>query len=340
MKKKLPPLILPPKRRDKTFLFLLIALLSCFYGWIILTTLFPPLPQPHQPPILYSNQCRQDLRMTLLRAIKNAQHSIHLVMFNLTEPSLLEALKRKFSEVDVKIYLDPKSPSQNVIKDQITPVKSKGLMHQKILVLDDKMVFIGSANMTGSSLRMDDNLTVGMYSPEVAHFLQEKTPFLSGHLRCRVGGQDLEIWLLPDMQKKALYSLTELLRNAKKEIVLSMFTLTHSQLVDELIAAHKRKVKVKVVVDMRSAYGASAKALEKLQRERVPLLISQGNKTFHYKHLYIDQRILVCGSTNWTQAAFSSNRDCLLILHNLTPSQKKFMNSLEKSILTESKKPS
>jgi phosphatidylserine/phosphatidylglycerophosphate/cardiolipin synthase-like enzyme len=257
-------------------------------------------------------------------------------MFGLSDRAILSALYKKIEkEIPTKIYYDT-GGSARIYKTlqgaDIHPIKEAGLMHQKIVVIDDSLVFIGSANMTSASLRMHDNLVVGFTSSAVAKFVKEHEPFTSGYLRSRVGGQEIELWLLPDPRGHALTELKKNIRSAKQSIRVALFTFTHPALVDELIDAHRRGVHVTVVIDMHSGMGASSKTVEKLQKANVPILLSQGVQLLHHKFIYIDEKILVSGSANWTKAAFYKNADCILTLHNLNKEQRKFMNSLWKSI--------
>ena len=65
------------------------------------------------------------------------------------------------------IYYDPQS-SPNVRSmlpnAEVHPIRGDGLMHHKIMILDEEVVFLGSTNMTVSSLRMHDNLVIGFSS--------------------------------------------------------------------------------------------------------------------------------------------------------------------------------
>jgi cardiolipin synthase A/B len=336
----IPPLAQKALRRIPrvVWAFLLILL---FCVWFILASLSPHLPDAREPIRLYSNQCQQDLRFTLLEAIRKAQTSIHLVMFGLSDSSILSALAQKAKEkIPLTIYYDPKgSPRVEKILKQgtIHPVQMAALMHQKILILDNEMVFIGSANMTSASLRMHDNLVIGIKNQKIAQFLKEHAPHSPGHLKTTLGGQDLEIWLLPDPRGHVLAEVRNLIRTAQKSLRIALFTFTHPALLEELISAHKRGVHVEVVVDMHSGLGASASTIEQLKKARIPILLSQGVQLLHHKFLYIDERMLLTGSANWTKAAFYKNSDCLVLLRQLHPDQKAFMNKLWSRVVATAK---
>jgi len=337
---KKPPPAKPLSRFPQKFPWFLLAVLI-FCVWFVTQSLAPNLPQHTEPIRLYSNQCQQDLRATLLRAIRSAHSSIHLVMFGLSDRAILSALIQKIRhDVPTTIYYDSTgSPKIRKILDggDIHPIKSAGLMHQKILILDDETVFIGSANMTSASLRMHDNLVVGLISRKIAQFLKEHEPYSSGYLNTTVGGQEVEIWLLPDARGHALHDLRKKIRSATRSIRIALFTFTHPGLIDEVIHAQQRGIEVCVVVDMHSGLGASASAIDRLKKAGVRVLLSQGTQLLHHKFIYIDEQTLLTGSANWTKAAFYKNSDCFLILHNLNPDQKAFMDRLWNQVETGGK---
>lgn len=321
-------------KKSKILFHLFLIIFCLFYIKLIYQTLSPKIPTKTNPIIFYSNQCRQDLRSTIIKAIKSAKSSIHLVMFGLSDEKVIKELKSA-SEKHIKMnvfYDSHSSPEIDFQNNVAKNIKKSYLMHQKILVLDNTTVFLGSANMTKSSLSMHDNLIIGIHSPEIASFLSEKTPFSSGRINKNINLQEVEIWLLPDSKNAALEKLVNLIQTAKKKIKIAMFTLTHPLLIDELIKAKKRGIEVSIVVDCHSGIGASAKAVEKLKKEGVNVLLSCGTELLHHKYLYIDEKTLVCGSANWTKAAFHKNKDLILIINNLQPPQISFMNKLQKII--------
>lgn len=334
-KNRLPP---PPQKPadQKKSISIPIFPIVVFCIWFVWASLNPTLPKPSEPPRLYSNQCQQDLTLTFLEAIKKTKNSIYLVMFGLSDPTILGALNQKIqNQVPTTIYYDAKG-SPNLRKmlpgGDIHPIRLSGLMHQKILILDDETVFLGSANMTTPSLRMHDNLVIGLSNKKIANFLKERAPNASGHLRTLVGGQDVDLWLLPDPRGHILSDLRKKIRSASRSIRIALFTFTHPSLLEELITAKRRGVDISIVVDMHSGLGASAKMVAELKNAGIKILLSQGAQLLHHKFVYIDGQTLITGSANWTKAAFTKNSDCLIILHNLSQEQKTFMNRLWRRI--------
>lgn len=306
--------------------------IAAFYIYFVWAAISVSLPSENHPIQFYSNQTRHDFRLTLKEALKSAKRSIHITMYGLTDPDMVSLLQKKAEAgVDVKVFFDARAGENSLSSPvQLFPLRGKGLKHRKIVVIDDKLVFLGSANMTTTSLVAHDNLSVGLYHPELARYLTSnpKDPFYFK------GG---ELWLLP--HKEALNRLLSLIKGAKEKIFVSMFTLTHPILVEKLALAHKQGIEVTVAIDYFAGRGSSAKALETLRQSGVQILLSQGQQLLHHKWMRIDDKTLVMGSANWTKAAFSANQDFFLILSPLTPEQIRYFNTLCRIINLESKQP-
>lgn len=325
--------------------FVLILFIS--FLWQFHTTKIAALPELGQPISLYSNQASDDLRGTLLNGIHKAEKSILLIIYSLTDERIIQALRRKGEEgVSVKVICDPKASAY--VHKKLGPnvfVQKRycsGLMHQKILVIDEMETWIGSANMTQESLRVHGNLLMGAHHVELAKLICLKAdrmmmqgtqePIL--HNEFEIGGQHVEFWFLPD-DKNAVETLHNLIQTAKKTIRVAMFTWTRYDLAKDLIAAQKRGVDAEVVIDYTSGKGASAKVVKMLRDGGVPVYLSQGNGLLHHKFAYIDGDTLVNGSANWTLAAFTKNDDCFMIIHNLTSRQKEKLENLWEVISME-----
>lgn len=312
-------------------------LIFCSCVTLVIFSISPSQPQSDQPPILYSNQLRQDLRLTLVDAIRQSTKSIHMVMFGLSDPAIINALASK--EIPTTVYFDANnSPAlwTKLPNATLHPVRGYGLMHQKLIILDQETTFIGSANMTTSSLRMHDNLVIGIKNKKLAQFLIDRTPNSSGYLQTTVGGQKIELWLLPDPRGHALQDVKKKIRQAGQSLKIALFTFTHPALVEEVINAHKRGIAVSVVIDMHSGLGASKDAIEKLKSAGVKVSMSRGVQLLHHKFILIDGHTLLSGSANWTKSAFYKNSDCFIVLHNMTAEQKSCMNSIWNRIESES----
>lgn len=301
--------------RAKKFKVVLLPLLIGLF--LIIYCLHTPFPSSKSKIKVYSTHNHNDLHLLLTQAIKKAKKSLYLKTYALTDSAIISLLKKK-SEDGVKVHLyyhKNVSPKLECLKRPnfyLHPIQEKGLMHEKIWIIDEKFVFLGSANITYSSLKMHENCVVGIFSPELAHQLITNRP---EKINMKIENHDFEFYSLPN--KNALIVLLDRINKAKSKISVSLFTFTHPLLVKKLIEMHQKGLKVSVTVDGYTAQGASRIALNQLKKAGVRTYCTHGPQLYHHKWALIDEDTLILGSANWTKAAFTKNKDFILILHPL-----------------------
>lgn len=318
--------------------------LAAFWGKQAATAV--QLPKDEGVVLFYSTEGGDDLTHTIASAIIAAEKEVMLVVYTLNDKTIIGALREKASEgVAVTVICDgeanPGIEKRLGSKIRTLPLFEKGLMHQKILIVDGGSVWIGSANMTGYSLRVHGNLVLGVYSPSLAAYLLDYigNTFLKAshepgrHATFAMQGQQLEMWLLPHAEG-AIPRLLDLIKSAKKTIRVAMFTWTRRDLAQAMVEARLRGVKVETALDNNSSKGASAKIAALLLRKGIPVTVNTGPGLLHYKMMIVDNETLVNGSANWTMAAFTKNRDCFLILSPLTAAQQEALNTLWTTLTT------
>ncbi|MBA2367938.1 MAG: hypothetical protein H0V82_02805 [Candidatus Protochlamydia sp.] len=310
------------------------------------------LPAQDTPLKLYSNQTDDNLSALYIKAIESASVSITFVIYALMDPEIIQALnKRADAGISVHLVCDAKASlgiSRKIPKATIVKRLGKGLMHQKILIIDQQQVVLGSANMTSDSLRVHGNLVMAMHHPPLARTLLEKAHSMNeegyshklSHLETVIAAQKLELWMLPDDHLKGVQRMIELFRSAKKTIRVAMFTWTRNDFTQELIAAAKRGVKVEAVVDRYSGSGASSETIRALCEAKIPVRLNTGQGLLHHKFAWIDDTILVNGSANWTQSAFKVNDDVFIILQSLSLDQQAKMSRLWECLQRKSERTS
>lgn len=259
-----------------------------------------------------------------------------LQIYGLSDSSIISLLEQKKREgVSVTVFHDKNGAKSLPPSLGAYPVKTTGLMHRKILIIDEAQVFLGTANFTTQSLKMHDNLVLGAWSPSLAKFLQDS---IDTEDSVEVGGVNITSFLLPDFEGRAIKQLAERIDSASKTIRMAMFTLTHPELVHKLTEAQKRGVAVSIAIDRYTAQGASQKSIEILQKAGAEILTNRGSQLLHHKWALIDEKTLIMGSANWTDAAFSKNQDCLLILEELPKEQQKVLKKIWKAVAIASEK--
>ena len=334
----------------KTSLQTLFGLLLVFVIHFFYQSTSIHLPDSNGNVSLYSTHAQDDLRRTFIAAIESAKQSILLEIYTLTDANIIQALKSRAEQgITVEVLVDSKASPQ--AKKQLGPlVKTtrrtpQGLMHLKILVIDDSQVWISSANMTYDSMLTHGNIVAAMDNPALATTIRQRvaeTPSSGPAPQTPViafsqNGQNGELWFLPN-PGQGLNRLIDAIKQAKEQVRIAMFTWTHPLITQAVIDAHKRGVDVEVVIDSYQGKGAGAQVVQKLQKANVKTSLSQGKGLLHYKILIVDHHTLVCGSANWTRSAFKQNDDCMFFLFPLTESQNRFLDQMWAKIIRETKK--
>jgi phosphatidylserine/phosphatidylglycerophosphate/cardiolipin synthase-like enzyme len=103
--------------------------------------------------------------------------------------------------------------------------------------------------------------------------------------------------------------------NAKSEILVQAYSFTSTPIAKALLEAHKRGVKVEVILD-KSQKTQKYSGATFLANSRIPTFIDSSHAIAHNKIMIIDGKIVITGSFNFTKAAESKNAENLLILES------------------------
>lgn len=281
---------------------------------------------------------QRDLKRTLLKSFERASNTIYLSIYSLTDSQIIEVLSKQAERgLDVQLLLDQKQikslKKKISSKVQLHSIKQRGLMHQKIFVVDD-VVFIGSTNLTQTSLRMHDNLMAGFYAPQFSQTLK-KHLLNQDRSMSFSNSPSFEFYTLPN--KDLLDHILDKIEKAKHSIFIAMFTFTHPKILQALSKAKDRGIQIHVILDYLSHKGASRKAAEKLKEYKIKVSHNRGIQMMHHKLAVFDHKTVIMGSTNWTQSAFEKNQEALLFLNELSKKEIQFIETLCKNLELESK---
>jgi phospholipase D len=114
---------------------------------------------------------------------------------------------------------------------------------------------------------------------------------------------------------KCLQLIQQTIDQAKKQILVQAYAFTAPVIADALIAAHKRGVLVRILVD-RSQLTGKGSQVEKVKAYGLWVAIDQVPGIAHNKVMLIDDVYVLTGSFNWSNAAEYKNAENLLIINN------------------------
>lgn len=110
-----------------------------------------------------------------------------------------------------------------------------------------------------------------------------------------------------------------IINGAEREVLLAAYSFTSPQVVQALIAAHRRGVDVKVVVDKKgnATNSSSRQALNLLVNNGIPVRLNGKYAIHHDKFLVVDRSHVQTGSFNYSRSAETRNSENVLAVWNV-----------------------
>jgi len=104
------------------------------------------------------------------------------------------------------------------------------------------------------------------------------------------------------------------LTNAQSEVLIAMYSFTDDQLGAAVVAAFKRGVNVRVLLDDGQDSTAQGREWPKLVDAGIPVGVEHENGLLHDKFAVIDSVIVITGSYNWTDNADTNNFENIVFI--------------------------
>ncbi len=328
---------------------------GCFAALCLLFA--PLLPAQDAPPVIqafFGPKAADDpagLYFNLMRFLDTAKVSIHASIHEVDMISIAEKLAERASQgLDVQIVIEAKwwTLSKNkavrgVLEKSkvkvILDTKSSGLMHNKFFVVDGKRVWTGSTNITETCLLYNPNNSLWIEDAQVAeNYMQEFNQEHAGHFAAqRPGGAGV---LHPTVQTaagkirtmfcpedKPLGTIAKLIDGAQKSVDILCFVFSSQEIAEAAIRAHRRGVKVRVLLDNVFSSPAATShwkyvPFRAMSEAGIACKYDDENSKLHHKLIIIDNSILEVGSMNFSLNGEKTNSENVLIIESPELAQK------------------
>jgi len=113
----------------------------------------------------------------------------------------------------------------------------------------------------------------------------------------------------------ATFAIRQALDNAKLEVLVQAYSFTSAPIAEALVKAHKRGVKIRVLLD-KSQKTEKYSSADFLANAGIPTKIDAAHAIAHNKVVIIDKEVVITGSFNFTKAAEESNAENLLVIRD------------------------
>ncbi len=293
-------------------------------------------------------------QVDVMAGINGAKSSIHMLMFRLTEPKIIDALiAAKARGVDVQIILDsnslakekPGGPSQVLGAGGVTVIKSSSqfsISHYKSFVVDGSMAYIMTMNLTRIADRVRD---VGYMTAdaEAVAFVEELFKVDADNAANNSMNSPTKIpanmVISPVNSKERLSSL---IKSAKTDLKVVVENLSYTDLIQDMIDAKARGVDVQVMLPRCNISNAdfdlpAAKTLSDagVNVRMMPPPDSVDLPYLHQKSMMIDGAKGFLGSENFSFNSIEKARELGLIFDDASQvgqMTKIFMQDFDKSV--------
>ena len=194
--------------------------------------------------------------------IEKAKKSIHITIFNMTEAKVLQALKDAAQRnVDVKVIYDGKSGVRPKQVGIIDGLKASGvevrlsspefsITHQKSMAVDGKIAFVTNMNLTSHAATTRD---FGIITTTKSTVAELEKVFAADWENSEKGTGETPELTSDELLWSPINSgekLLNLIDSAKKTLILEVENISYEPILDALIAAQKRGVKVRVITPL------------------------------------------------------------------------------------------
>lgn len=272
----------------------------------------------------------------MLTDIANARQSIDLATFEYTLQPVAEALVAAHQRgVQVRLALDRESLEDpvdakfaGIIEEGGIPIsweETTAFLHSKFIIIDNRIVWTGSWNVTiNDTYRNNNNLLritipaiVENYRVEFAEMTagrfgnskQATTPYN----RITTSQATIENYFTP--RERPASRIVEVISNARRSVVFMAFSFTSDEIAGAMVDRQQAGIPVRGVFEQRNAGGIGSE-FEPLREAGVDVLADGNCYTMHHKVIVVDERFVITGSYNFTSRAERTNDENLLIIED------------------------
>jgi len=102
------------------------------------------------------------------------------------------------------------------------------------------------------------------------------------------------------------------LRAARSSVRICVFTISDDRISAEILAAHQRKVQVRILTDNEKEMDTGSD-IDRLRRAGLPVRVDRTSAHMHHKFALFDDVYLLTGSYNWTRSACDFNEENVVV---------------------------
>jgi phosphatidylserine/phosphatidylglycerophosphate/cardiolipin synthase-like enzyme len=289
------------------------------------------------PTLVYPDRRDQRGGSPLLEAviedINAAQRSIDLAVFDIDLDDLTDALiAAKQRGLTVRLVVDSENLEAAEVAEMtgrmqqadipITFDDREAFMHNKFIVIDRRIAWLGSWNMTENDTYRNNNNMIRLRSQLAADaYRTEFETMFNGTFggrkpavpRRQIVLDETPVAIYFSPEDGAAKYVIEQINNAKSSIRFMAFSFTSADIANAMIAREQEGISVQGVMERQNASGVGA-VFDLLKQNKIDVLVDGNCYILHHKTIIIDDQIVITGSYNFTRSAERENDENLVII--------------------------
>lgn len=260
----------------------------------------------------------------IIKSIDGAKKNIRVAIYEFSNDNIRDAfIRAKKRGINIKIVTDDKKIDQeDIVTLKRAGIKitsdnrSSALMHNKFMIIDNKIVWSGSANYSYYAFYRHNENIIKIESLDIAKvYLEEFNQLLSHKLsKHRYIKKNIKIYFSP--KEKFENIIIDLLKNAKKKIHFLAFSFTSKPIAGMLQKKYQEGLEIKGVFDKSQNKAQKSSRYEYLKNNNMDVRIDGGGGKLHSKVFIIDDNIVITGSYNFSSAANKKNNENSIVIYD------------------------
>jgi phosphatidylserine/phosphatidylglycerophosphate/cardiolipin synthase-like enzyme len=284
----------------------------------------------------------------LLQSINEAQKSIDFAVYGVEgQSAIVKALAddqkrgvlvRWVTDFDAKgnnIYPNTKQTmallknvTTDLPKNPLVPGNASALMHNKFFIIDNTTLISGSANLSDTDLSgFNANVYIKIKSPEVCcaferefeqmygGFFHNAKSEIDNKTNIHLANNNVVSVYFSPKDKSISKAVVPLINQAHDYVYIPVFFFTDKKTSQALIAAKKRGVDVKVLLDAVAASN-NYSCHKELRSAGIPVKVENWAGKMHQKSMIIDDNTVVIGSMNFSKSGEAKNDENCIVINN------------------------
>ncbi|MEA1885084.1 MAG: phospholipase D-like domain-containing protein [Thermotogota bacterium] len=244
-----------------------------------------------------------------LSLINNSHYTLDICVYSISDEVIVNTIEKKAQEgVRVRICTDNAYPL-NIDKVSIV-YDSGGLMHNKYMISDERLVWFGSTNLTPTSLEdHENNIIISDDINLIQTFQNHFNQCFSGLFKTERTGAGSPVLKFSPEEDCFDFLLNELSK-AQKTVYIAMFAFSDNRIAHYLKVLSSKGVKIHILADKDWNLSSIYSDIDDMARySSVRMDVSEA--LLHEKFIVIDERVLLTGSYNYTASAQTRNDEFL-----------------------------